>query len=369
MTIIAALASFGASAAGLVGLGTGVVAGTTGTAAITAAGASAAALGTGASAAIGAGTGAALGAGAGAIQAAATGQDVGEGALIGAGTGLAAAGVGSGVAAGAKAAGLAGTIGTTATNAAVGGTTGAVVGAGKSAATGQDVGKGALVGGASGAVAAGAMGAIGPAEVGSASPNIEGAAVPKTSLDSLVPQPTSSVALPNSPAPNTSVNALGDIAPPSTTLTANPSYSGDQISTGLTGLAGAAGIQYTGNQMIDAQAAASKAASEDAARAGTFANQNQAGMNRVQGLGLGSSSGPLSALGSIGRATGGLTALAHGGQVPLKDGAYIIPADVVSALGNGSSKAGAEFLRHLMMEVRKESVNIQGLGAAKKHVA
>jgi hypothetical protein len=147
-------------------------------------------------------------------------------------------------------------------------------------------------------------------------------------------------------------------------------FTGDQIKTGLTGLAGVAGIEYTGNQMINADEAAKKAAGEDTARAGTFANQNQAGMNRVQGLGLGSpSSGPLSALSGIGRATGGLTALAHGGQVPLKDGAYIIPADVVSALGNGSSKAGAEFLRHLMMEVRKEAVGRQGIGAAKKHVA
>jgi hypothetical protein len=121
--------------------------------------------------------------------------------------------------------------------------------------------------------------------------------------------------------------------------------------------------------MINAAEAAKKAAGEDALRAGEFTNQNQAGMGRLKGLGFGSPSGPLSSLGSIGRATGGLTALAHGGQVPLKDGAYIIPADVVSALGNGSSKAGAEFLRQLMMEVRKESVNIQGLGAAKNNAA
>ena len=36
--------------------------------------------------------------------------------------------------------------------------------------------------------------------------------------------------------------------------------------------------------------------------------------------------------------------LAHGGQVNLEDGQFIIPADVVSALGNGSTKAGAAFL-------------------------
>ena len=60
---------------------------------------------------------------------------------------------------------------------------------------------------------------------------------------------------------------------------------------------------------------------------------------------------------------------AKGGHVALKDGAYIIPADVVSALGNGSSKAGAEFLQQLMGAIRKEAVQLQGLGAAKKHVA
>jgi hypothetical protein len=121
--------------------------------------------------------------------------------------------------------------------------------------------------------------------------------------------------------------------------------------------------------MINADEAAKKAAGEDALRAGEFTNQNQAGMANLKSLGFGSSSGPLAALGGIGRATGGLTALAHGGQVPLKDGAYIIPADVVSALGNGSSKAGAEFLRQLMMEVRKEAVGRQGLGAAKNNAA
>jgi hypothetical protein len=36
--------------------------------------------------------------------------------------------------------------------------------------------------------------------------------------------------------------------------------------------------------------------------------------------------------------------LAHGGSVNLENGQFIIPADVVSALGNGSTKAGAKFL-------------------------
>ena len=36
--------------------------------------------------------------------------------------------------------------------------------------------------------------------------------------------------------------------------------------------------------------------------------------------------------------------MAKGGEVGLQEGQFIIPADVVSALGNGSTKAGAKFL-------------------------
>lgn len=54
---------------------------------------------------------------------------------------------------------------------------------------------------------------------------------------------------------------------------------------------------------------------------------------------------PISSGGQQYFATGGLTALAKGGSsVNLQDSDYIIPADVVSALGNGSSKAGARYL-------------------------
>lgn len=81
---------------------------------------------------------------------------------------------------------------------------------------------------------------------------------------------------------------------------------------------------------------------------------------------------PMAGLGSIGQeqkaASGGLM-MARGGQVPVRDGAYIIPADVVSALGNGSSKAGAEFLRRLMEEVKSQGVKRHGLGAVKRDAA
>jgi hypothetical protein len=72
---------------------------------------------------------------------------------------------------------------------------------------------------------------------------------------------------------------------------------------------------------------------------------------------------PLSSAG--GMAHGGILN-AKGGRVALNDGAYIIPADVVSALGNGSTKAGGEFLNRLLESVKGEAVKRQGLGAVHK---
>ena len=37
----------------------------------------------------------------------------------------------------------------------------------------------------------------------------------------------------------------------------------------------------------------------------------------------------------------------------LADGEFVVPADVVSHLGNGSTKAGAQRLYHMMDKVRK----------------
>jgi hypothetical protein len=50
-----------------------------------------------------------------------------------------------------------------------------------------------------------------------------------------------------------------------------------------------------------------------------------------------------------GKAHGGEIRYANkqGGSVRLQNGSYIIPADVVSAIGNGSTKAGAKYLEHL----------------------
>jgi hypothetical protein len=299
------------------------------------------------------------GAGIGAIKAAASGEDVGKGALMGGVGGAVTGGVAPGLGS-AVAAPLTSAVGSTATGAVVGGVAGAAGGAAGAAAGGEDVGKGAMIGGASGAVTGGVAGASG------GPPNVAG------EYGTVNPDFSSVGAAHVSPSGD--VGSLGDLGSLSDSAASGISkagvpITGDQLSTGLNALGAGAVTDYAGQSIVDAQDAAKKAEQQNAQGAIDFANQNQAGMANLKGLGFGSPSGPLSSLSGIGKATGGLTALAHGGQIPLKDGAYIIPADVVSALGNGSSKAGAEFLRHLMMEVRKEAVNIQGLGAAKKHAS
>jgi hypothetical protein len=344
------------------------------------AGLTAGAVGMTAGALAGGATAGALGAGVGAISAAAQGQDVGKGALMGAASGVVTAGVASGLGAAGAGTLIAGTVG------------GAAGGAAGAAAGGEDVGKGAMIGGATGAVTSG-VGELGgavagpttPVDVAPVTPSGPMSPTPTSELSSLnnvapVDAPISgpmSPKIPGSiqPSPSSDLFASASIAHPVdaaakglTNLTGS-SITGDQLSGGLKALTAGALTDYAGHSMVNADEAAKKANEQNAIGAANFANQDQAAMSNLKGLGFNSPSGPLSSLGNIGKATGGLTALAHGGQVPLKDGAYIIPADVVSALGNGSSKAGAEFLRQLMMEVRKEAVNIQGLGAAKKHGA
>ena len=363
MSFIGALATFGATAAGLVGIGTGAVAGTAG------AGMAAGALSAGAAASAGAVTGTALGAGVGAISAAAQGQDVGKGALMGAASGLVTAGVGSGVS-GAAGGALTNAVGSTASGAITGGVAGAAGGAAGAAVGGEDVGKGALIGGASGAVAGGVTGALTPTPGANAGPLTELASgTPPTAgtvNPTMGPATTNPIA-PQGPAPALSQIGTNTVASPTTTAgLAGLGPTNDAV---LKGLGAGAVTNYAGTSMVNSQNAADLATKEDAARGATFANQNNTGLAALQTAGLPTKAGPLAGLGKMGKATGGLTALAHGGQVPLKDGAYIIPADVVSALGNGSSKAGAQYLRQLMIEVRKEAVNLQGLGGAKKRAS
>ena len=342
------------------------------------AGGTAASVGAGiAGAAAGAATAGALGAGVGAISAAAQGQDVGKGALMGAAGGVATAGVAGGVGAALGPAAVGGTeaalqgaaqgIGNVAAGAA-GGATSAAVG-------GQNVGKGALVGAGTAAaaeVAGGVLGGLSKSAAPTATGVAEGAdpAVTKAAEGAApaVADAAGKTAPLNSIAQAAPTTSMFDPAAKFLSQSGTP-ITGGQISTGLQSLGGGIAGNYAGNSIVNQQATNALATKQNAQGALDFTNQSNSGLAAVKAAGLSDGTGPLGGLGSIGRATGGITALAHGGQVPLGDGAYIIPADVVSALGNGSSKAGADYLRRLMVEVRKEAVNLQGMGAAKKHVS
>jgi hypothetical protein len=87
----------------------------------------------------------------------------------------------------------------------------------------------------------------------------------------------------------------------------------------------------------------------------------------VQGFKKGGYVAPLSVLGSIKRKDGRHD-FRHGAHVAgegdgqsddipamLADGEFVFPADVVSALGNGSTKAGTDKLYKMMEEIRKRA--------------
>ena len=293
------------------------------------------------------GLGVSVGAAQGLISSAVKGEDVGKGMLIGAGTGLVTAGVGAGVGSVAGSA-LTSGIGGMGAGAVVGGAAGAAGGAAGSAMKGEDVGKGALLGGAGGAVTGAAAGALSAPGAGAAPAT--GATPGAVTTPAPAPAP-----------PNALVTGINN--------TLGTNATGKEMIGGLGVIGTGVGSEYTIQGIKEQDTINAAAASEDKARGLDFANQGSSGLAGVRAAGLPDGTGPLGGLGSIGRATGGITALAHGGQVPLGDGAYIIPADVVSALGNGSSKAGADYLRRLMIAVRKEAVGRQGMGAAKKHVS
>ena len=82
----------------------------------------------------------------------------------------------------------------------------------------------------------------------------------------------------------------------------------------------------------------------------SLARQDLAGSQAAKGLYGGTGSNWITGSDWVpGKAEGGIATIqaAKGGSVRLKNGDYIVPADVVSALGNGSTKAGAKYLTHL----------------------
>ena len=307
-----------------------------------------------------------LGAGLGAVTGAATGQGAGKGALMGAITG----GVGG---AAAPLAGAAGALGGTAAQVGTGALVGAAANAAGSAVGGKDVAQGAILGGITGGALSGINAGVNaggdPAGVAGnaaadagdvASKNIESVSNANVGVAKDLAN--------NTPALKNMGMTMNDIPSPGS---ASPTNTGPLAKVGSTadanpitqGVNKALGTNATGQQMLGnlgaigsseyAQVQLDNAKKQQDAFA---ADQEQVGAQNAQANSLApqlSGSGPLAGLGNM----------AKGGSVTVGDSAYIIPADVVSALGNGSTKAGAEFLNRLMDEIKKQSVKRQGLGA------
>lgn len=243
------------------------------------------------------GIGIGVGAASGGIMSAINHQPIWKGMLLGAATGAAGGGIGAGLGALGGAAGSAG--------GAAGSTGGAAGSVGGSAAS------------AAPSIATSSTGGIMPGSVISAmgGPSaIPAGAVPASAGSGITPS---------------AISAVGTSAAPGGALASTPATTA--FSGGFTGLGdvGDWAVKSLGPKVITEGAGAVSQG---------FANkQTEDESNKIHQQYFGS------------WAHGGEIqhVARHGGSIRLKDGDFVIPADVVSALGNGSSKAGAKYLTHL----------------------
>lgn len=301
----------------------------------------------------------AIGAG---VSAAASGIGAVSGA-IGSTVGGALAGAGV---AGTATTGLAGGIGSLVGGGVTGSALGSGLGAATSAISGGDPGEGAAMGAIGGAVTGG-LGSL----AGSGSSAVGGvtgqAGSEVAAAEPSVSAITKGVA---SPAFDTAAKGIPGAAE---VAAAEPLASGaTQVaaSTAPSAVAASAPKSFTGFGATADKLAAETAVGGAQQLYGDY-QQGQANKeSRRQGAQLAEEHG---FGGFAGFADGGYAELhaAHGGSVHVRDGAFVIPADVVSALGNGSSKAGARYLTHLFASLERgpapEAGNLAADRAMKRH--
>lgn len=239
--------------------------------------------------------------------------------------------------------GMAGAIGSAAGAIGTGAMTGAAGGAALSAATGGDPAQGAGLG----ALTGGALGGVGAA--------LAPAGQAATTAGEAILNPTAQAAAPG-------VQTVGDIA----TETAMNQV-GNAVTPGAANIASTAPIATEGGSAFGGIGSLVnndfvKSAGMDVAKEGIGTGvQNmqqgaqQASSNRAAQAAFGASqqkqadeenalNKKMADLYSGGISGGKGIGFEKGGEVGLQEGQFIIPADVVSALGNGSTKAGANFL-------------------------
>lgn len=249
--------------------------------------------------------------------------------------GLGAIGVSTAAGTGIGTASLAATIGGAVGTGAVGAATGAGLGALTSAAMGKDPGEGAAWGALGGAVTGGASSMLGNA--GSAG---------LTTASEAITNPTAAVA-------NPGVTTVGDVA-----TDAAMNQVGNAVNPGLGAVPSAAPVAtgtpgFLGNVGNVASDIASSGVVKELGKEAVMEGL-KAGYGELQTQGYNDEVDELNRRHAMGLAEGGLATLKGGGSIKMVDGQYVIPADVVSALGNGSSKAGAEFLREAFSQIRAQ---------------
>ena len=251
-------------------------------------------------------------------------------------------------------AGTAGTIGTVAGSTALGSASGAAL----SAATGGDPGQGAWMGAVTGGVTAGAGAALGGS--GGAAGGITGqTGQAVTAAQPSVEAITKGVATPGFEQAAKGIQGAAEVAaldPSVSAITkgvATPAFQ-QASQAAAANAAGSGGLgSFLSNDFV-------KSAGVDLAKEGIGSGVNE--IQRANASAQGRSAmnfanaqaqredeemrNRTSSLYSPSGGLGGGKGLGKsgGGSIRLQDGQFIIPADVVSALGNGSTKAGAKFL-------------------------
>lgn len=275
-----------------------------------------------------------VGAASGGIMSAVNHQPIWKGMLIGAATGAAGGGIGAGLgalggAAGGGAGGAAGGAG-----GAAGGAAGGTGGGGMGAALGN-------LGTAAAPAAGGTTGSVGGTTGGVVGGGGGSAVVNPTVQAALSQSPTAITSQGMGAATNAPTIGLGGAAPASSAPVTSTAESGltsmiDKVTPALKGAAPGAVLDMA-KGVMGGTTFTGDAGKEQQAKEAQGTQWAQDVYQQPGGSWL------------PGKAEGGVATIraARGGSVRLRNGDYVVPADVVSALGNGSTKAGAKYLTHL----------------------
>ena len=224
---------------------------------------------------------------------------------------------------------------------------GAGLGAATSAATGGDPGEGALFGAIGGGLTGG-LGSLAGAGAGSAASSAGSSAFGGLGEAALTPAVSEAF----SPAATLGSGSL--LATPASTAGSLTSNIGSQFVQGIgSGISGSAGAAAPGgflgalpealtNTVKDMGTSTLLNTGASLVPSGGASLSNVDVQNYVENRNAQDNRAKQFSQNTWGRKLG--EGYAEGGEVPLEDGQFILPADIVSALGNGSTKAGAHFL-------------------------